>query len=200
MIDTESELLEDDYLSLQVSPKYIIYEESFAVIFQMLIKNKNEDDLFLMLPKICCDKDIHIKSRSIFNGISKVPSLQTLEIELEVEVSSANLLKFAPLVVSFYACFEHELGVVFSNQHVEVSTWHKKVVLPINILNFVDILSNPDFSKIFNLKLTQEVLVNNQSLLLSDISVMFPNLRINQLYILTIRCYRVQGIKSNSPR
>jgi hypothetical protein len=176
MIDTDSDLLEDDYLCLNVSPKYIIYEESFAVIFQMQIQNKHEDELFLLLPKISCDKDIFIKSQSIFNGVSKVPSLQTLDIELEVEVSSENLLKFAPLVVSFYACFEHELGVVFSNQNVEVGKWHKKVVLPINILNFVDNLPNPEFSKIFDLKLTQEVLVNNQNLLLTDISVMFPNL------------------------
>jgi hypothetical protein len=176
MIDTESDLLEDDYLCLNVSPKYIIYESSFSVIFQMIIKNKNEDDLFLMLPKISCDQEIQIKSRSIFNGISKVPSLQKVEIMLEVEVSSENLLKFAPLVVSFYACFEHELSTVFSNQNVEVSNLHKKVILPINILNFVDNISSPDFTKIENLKLSQEVLVNNQNLLLSDISVMFPNL------------------------
>ena len=176
MLDAESDLFEDDSLVVRIFPKYIDFESKFCVIFSMEIQNKNEDDLFLLLPQISAEKEIQIKSRSIFNGVSKVPPLETLEVELEVEVASENLINFCPLVVSFFACFEQELGIVFSEKHVEVNAYKKKIVLPVNILRFTNSLDSPDFSRVLNMKLSQEVLVNNQGLLLTDISIMFPNL------------------------
>ena len=176
MIDPESELLDDEYLSLKVFPKYIVFETKFTVIFSMEIENKNDVDLFLMLPKISEDKEIEINNRSIFNGISKLPPFKTETYDLEVEVSLENLLKFGPIKLSFFACFEDELGVVFSKNDIETNVWKKNIVLPVNILKFVNSINSPDFSKLSGMKISQELLVNNQSLLLTDISIMFPNL------------------------
>lgn len=176
MMDPESLLLEDDYLSLHVSPKYVVFEETFRVIFELQIQNKNENELFVMLPSISEDPEIEIVNRAIFNGVSKIAPLETADFKLEAEVSADHLFKFAPIVLSFFACFEKELGSVFANRNVQVDNWQKKVVLPVNILKFVDSIESPNFSKIQQMNLTSEVLVNNQTLLLNDISNMFPNL------------------------
>lgn len=179
MMDAEAHLLEDDYLSMHVSPKYIVFESSFRVLFELQIYNKNEHELFVMLPSVSEDPQIQIANKAIFNGVSKIASLETAEFKLEAEVSIENLPKFAPIVLSFFACFEQELGSVFANRNVAVEHWRKKVVLPVNILKFVDSVQSPDFGKIGDMKLASEVLVNNQTLLLNDISSMFPNLSIS---------------------
>lgn len=177
MIDGETDLFSDDYLSLRIFPKYIEYDSTFSVIFSLEISNLNDHDLFLLLPKISHHNDITVKDKSLFNGVSKIAPNSTEEFELEAEVEQKDLIKFGPIVLSFFACFEEELGTVFSGKHIEVSTWKKQIVLPVNILRFMENTINPQFEKVKTMKLGEEVVVNNPGLLLTDISTMFPNLR-----------------------
>jgi hypothetical protein len=176
MIDSEFDLLDDDYLTLRVFPKYIEFESTFNVIFSLEILNKNEEELFLLLPKTSTQSKMNLKDEKLFKGVTRIEPGESEEFELEAEVTKEDLLKFGPINFSFFACFEEELGEVFSEKQIEVNVWKKKVILPVNILRFMNSLEDPDLAIVNEMKLCEEVVVNNQGLLLTDISAMFPNL------------------------
>lgn len=176
MVDDSLVLLEEASLRMSCQSFYRVNPSDFQLFLEIQVLNQRSERLFLMAPRFFGGDPITLANPEEIDGNLEVAPGEQLNLSLCLKVSQMDLPLTLPPLLVFFSFSKNEFDQLLRNNSKDFLLQKRTLPLPVNILKFMTFPDSPDFSLVETLNLTEEMMISNNRIQLSDLKKVFPNL------------------------
>jgi hypothetical protein len=176
MVDESMVLLQEASLKILCQSFYRQNPGNFQLFLELQVFNLLSEKVFLMAPRFFGGEAIELVNPEEIDGNLEIPAGEQINLSLCLEVSQMDLPLALPPLFVFFSFSKSEFDDLLQNKRKDFLIQKRTLALPINILKFMTFGEGSDFSLVDSLSLTEEMMISNSRVKLSDLKQIFPNL------------------------